>query len=351
MDRPDEVGRALEFIAHGYGDFDQIALAVFRRQFEAVAPYRRLCEARGIHPDGVSTWHQIPFVPTAAFKEHSMNGYDSCEREFLTSGTRIRRRGKHAFPSLDLYRASWPEPFSQYVLQGRRDLPILSLAADEAVAPESSLSFMISGAMEQFGAPGSGHFMSPQGGDWKSLNRCLRQLCDEDQPLLLAGTVFAFIHWLDSLAAQDVSFTLPEGTRIMDTGGFKGRSREMSREELLELYTRRLGVPDRQVVAEYGMTELSSQFYEAEPDVRRGVFTGPPWVKTMVLDPHTLAPVDSNLPGLLAHFDLANAWTVSAVLTEDLGAMERSGFRLLGRAPGSELRGCSLVVDELMGTE
>jgi hypothetical protein len=142
---------------------------------------------------------------------------------------------------------------------------------------------------------------------------------------------------------------------VMDTGGFKGRSREVSREELLHLYQDVLGVPPCRVVGEYGMTEMSSQFYEATlceslagKAAAERIYEGPPWVRTRVLDPDTLEPVPAGRRGLLAHLDLANAWTVSSLVTEDLGQAAGTGFRILGRARDAELRGCSLATEELL---
>ena len=117
---------------------------------------------------------------------------------------------------------------------------------------------------------------------------------------------------------------------------------------MLDYYQKRLGIPPLRVVGEYGMTELSSQFYETRLSESERYFVGSPWVRTRALDPETLLPLPFGKRGLLAHWDLANAWTVIAVLTEDVGIVHEDGFELLGRAPGSELRGCSLVTEELL---
>jgi hypothetical protein len=172
-------------------------------------------------------------------------------------------------------------------------------------------------------------------------------------PVLLLGTAFAFVHWLDRSA--DRAFTpLPEGSRIMETGGFKGRSRSVGRGELYRTLSERLGVARQRIVNEYGMTELLSQFYEpvlreggpADPEARRHV--GPPWVRTRVLDPVDLSPLPLGEPGLLCHLDLANLDSVAAILTEDAGVEVDGGFRVLGRMAGAEPRGCSLTMEALL---
>jgi hypothetical protein len=138
----------------------------------------------------------------------------------------------------------------------------------------------------------------------------------------------------------------------METGGFKGRSRELTRDELHGAITMRLGVPRARIVNQYGMCELGSQFYEAS--LRTGVATDvkvvPPWVRTRVVDPATLRDVAKGGTGVLVHYDLANTGSVLAIMTSDLGVIVDGGFRVLGRLSGAEARGCSLAADALLST-
>lgn len=140
----------------------------------------------------------------------------------------------------------------------------------------------------------------------------------------------------------------------METGGFKGRSRSVPRGELYDGLSERLGVPPGAIVNEYGMTELLSQFYEpvlsgdCPADPQRRYHVGPSWVRTRILHPETLDDVPQGGEGLLCHVDLANLRSVMAVLTSDVGVRTGKGFRVLGRAPGAEPRGCSLVMEELL---
>jgi hypothetical protein len=140
----------------------------------------------------------------------------------------------------------------------------------------------------------------------------------------------------------------------MDTGGYKGRSREVDEESMRTLYDEHLGIPADHCVNEYGMTEMCSQFYDSSlRDATRGRDRArhklvPPWVRTRVVDPETLKPVPAGETGLLQHFDLANAGSVMAIQTEDLGVAVEDGFRLLGRAPGATPRGCSIAMDILL---
>ena len=168
----------------------------------------------------------------------------------------------------------------------------------------------------------------------------------------MVGTAFAFVHLLDALAADGSRFRLPDGSRVMETGGFKGRSRTVPREELYAAIDGRLGIPPDRIVNEYGMTELLSQFYEPVLTGGARLHRPPPWVRTRVLDPATLEPLPPGREGLLCHFDLANLDSVCCLLTEDLGVeppeAEGNGFRVQGRSSGAEPRGCSLAMDDLM---
>ena len=166
------------------------------------------------------------------------------------------------------------------------------------------------------------------------------------------GTTFALVHWTDALRESGTRFRLPAGSRLMDTGGFKGRSREVTRAELYGTVGELLGIPAAWCVNEYGMTEMSSQFYDGvagsalAPSQRLHV--GPAWVRTQATDPETLKPLPHGETGVLRHVDLANLHSVAAIQTADLGITSPQGFRVLGRAQGAEARGCSLAMDDLL---
>jgi hypothetical protein len=351
--------------------FRDLALDVFRWQCAANPVYQRFAEGRRATPDSVSRWEDIPAVPVRAFKRLPLVSGDPAdvERVFRTSGTTERHRGEHWIPRLDLYRASLLPAFRAHLLPDGAALRFISLVPSPHVQPDSSLSTMVGEVMEAFGAARSGWFVrsgpsSEEGHalDVAGLEVALRAAEEERQPVLLLGTAFAFVHWLDALATPDGGrpfFRLPAGSRVLETGGFKGRARVMPRDELYAALERRLGVSPEWMVNEYGMTELLSQYYE--PTLGQKLGSGslsealgsrrlvpPPWLRFQVLDPTTLAPVPDGETGVLAHYDLANAGSVMAVLTEDFGYRDERGLKLLGRAPGAEPRGCSLAMDELL---
>lgn len=341
----------LEFMAdpgaHSFGD---LALRVFGWQVERNAAYRSLVSARGIDPRAVSCWEEIPAVSTVAFKSLSLC-CGSARITFRTSGTTrgAGRRGEHHLCDPTLYQASLRRQFLRYVLPDRDRIRFLVLAQPPEQCPDSSLGFMLADIVERHGAAGSGFHLGPAGLEMAGLLEALSRAEAGDEPVALLGTAFAFVHLLDHLAAGEMAFRLPAGSRIMDTGGFKGRSREISRAALLAGYQARLGIPPTRVVNEYGMTEMASQFYDAsllggDPEIKRG----PHWVRTRVIDPESGADAPAGQAGLLCHLDLANLDSVACVETEDLGFLRGGGFVLLGRAAGAEPRGCSLAVEEMI---
>jgi hypothetical protein len=330
--------------------FDELALAAFAWQLEHVEPYRRLCRRRGTTPETVRDWRQVPPVPTAAFKTMTLAAAPAVEI-FRSSGTTAEERSEHHQPFPDLYRqvidASFP-PFCLPFQAAGTKLPILSLIPSREQIPDSSLSFMADHILSRWGSGESATAFGPRGVEATKARSWAAARQREGRPLLLLATAFALASWLEALERLGLRFRLPPGTALFETGGFKGRTAELSRPGLLARVQTWLGVPPEFVVREYGMTELTSQCYTrallgGDPDL----FVAPHWVRVRVLDPETLEEAPAGSPGLLAVFDLANLGSAVHLLTEDLGVAEGEGFRLLGRAAGAELRGCSLVVEEL----
>ena len=316
--------------------------------------FARFCEARGVKPGSWTSWRDLPPVPARAFRERGLVSRGPAEAVFRTSGTTggTAERGEHRVPDLSLYHASLLPNFEAHLLPDGARPPMISLIPSPREVPDSSLSHMI-GVVEDELAPETGYFVDRDGRlDERRLRRALREAEGTRDPALVVGTAFAFVHLLDSLAADGTRFRLPAGSRVMETGGFKGRTRTVPREELYEAIHGRLGVPPRRIVNEYGMTELLSQFYEPVLAGGARLHVPPPWVRTRVLDPATLETLPPGREGLLCHFDLANLGSVCCLLTEDVGVepaeAEGHGFRVLGRNPGAEPRGCSLAMDDLM---
>ena len=343
--------------------FDSWARRVFAYQFETNPIYAAYACKRGATPYTVVGWSEIPWVPASAFRAVQLVSGDSSrvQRVFRTSGTTgAGRRGEHHVLDLELYKDSLIPNMRRHLYSDASDgdgptLPLLALTPAPAHVSESSLSFMLGAALDELSGGEGGFFVTKDGLiDTVGLSDALEQTTARGTPILLAGTAFAFVHWLEWLQEQNGGFDLPPGSLIMETGGFKGRSRVLERTEFYGSLSEAHGVPFEAIVNEYGMTELLSQFYDslgvATSDVtleaRRHV--PPPWVRTRVLDPNTLSALPIGEPGLLCHYDLANAGSVMAVLTEDLGVAVDDGFRVLDRAQGAEPRGCSLAMDDLL---
>jgi hypothetical protein len=335
--------------------FNALALRAFTHQMDSNATYRAFCEARDVRPAGIGRWEDVPAVPTTAFKRLDLVSSDGrpVEAVFRTSGTTggYGARGRHLVPSLALYRASLLPNFRAALLPGGERLPLLSLVPSPAEAPDSSLSSMVGTAGHEL-CDGVRWLVDGDGRlDLAGFVESAAALEAEGRPALLTGTAYAFVHLLDGLTLRGEKAPLPEGTRIMETGGFKGRSRVLGRDALYRAVEELLGVPTHRVVNEYGMTELLSQLYE--PVLREGPsaerrHVPPPWLRARALDPGTLEPLPPGEVGLLAFFDLANLGSVCHVLTEDLGSVAPDGMRLQGRVEGAEPRGCSRAMEELM---
>jgi hypothetical protein len=335
--------------------FDALARALFAFQFERCAPYRRFCETSGRTPADVRRWHDIPAVATGAFKELALTSFprERAVHVFHTSGTETLSRGALLLDTLDVYEASLRAAFTRGVLPDlaageRIRFHVLAPSAREAA--DSSLSHMFDTMIREAGAEGSGHWIAAGVLD---VEQALRELgaAAGGEPVAICGTAFAFVHLLEELERRKLRFALPRAARVMETGGFKGRSRVVARDELYAWIGDRLGVTPERIVNQYGMTELGSQFYDSvlcKPATpRRKV--APPWTRVRILDPIGGEEVACGELGRIAVLDLANTGSVCALETADLGRATDDGFEVIGRDPGTEERGCSIGADALLG--
>jgi hypothetical protein len=378
--------------------FDALALELFALQFNYNAAYRKICEARGLAPGVVEHWTRIPAVPTSAFKELELTCLAPAERTavFHSSGTTEQKPSRHFHnaESLAVYEASLWVWFEKRFLRSADSLsassekrgqavraPLVMLTPSPMQAPHSSLVHMFETVRQKLGGasvPALSSRRSRWGGeggsraefpgsiaadgswvlDFDAALKALRESCANGKPLIMLGTAFSFVHLLDFLAEQDLRFQLPAGSQVMETGGYKNRSRSLPKAELHQLITERLGVPPSHIICEYGMSELSSQAYDGRAALLRGqdwgraaarpcrVFLFPPWVRVQIVSPETGREVAEGETGLIRVFDLANVFSVMAIQTEDLGIRRAEHFELIGRATLAESRGCSLMAAE-----
>ncbi len=453
-------------------EFSALALELFRLQSKPVAPLQSLCRARGVSPETIHDWRDIPAMPTTAFKELELTCIPPEQRTavFHSSGTTEQRPSRHFHckESLALYEASllaWfercamsrisdtrqsstgstaafspalpgtlsptggerrGEGASGFMERDRvrgfsdalkkstnaRALTILSLTPPATAVPHSSLAHMFDviarrhAAAAEAGRRAAGredaresvssprrlrrptasltHDDTPDASrffgridsegawelDFEALLPSLVNAANASGPVVLMGTAFSFVHLLDRMKSDRIKLQLPPGSLVMETGGYKGRSRVLPKFELHKRIRIRFGVATDQVLCEYGMSELSSQAYDsghrASDACRPGALTGrdrsaqserddfddrpfqfPPWARAVIVSPETGKAAEDGAVGLIRVYDLANVYSVMAVQTSDLAVKRGDRFELIGRFAGAEPRGCSLMtVDE-----
>jgi hypothetical protein len=354
MDYDAIVADLLTFIAAdapGDAAFDRLALQLFAYQFAHNQPFAKFARTRGRTPRTVKSWADIPAVPINAFKTLDLTCCAPADAVavFMTSGTTLGGlRGKSYHPILSVYDASMRRNFAKRFMAGHARMDMGILFPTTAMMPNSSLAHYLNLAVRDFGTPGSGHLIGEAGIDFDRLTAELTRAEATGQPYALLGASFSLVHALDELQRRGFSVRLPEGSRILDTGGFKGQSRELELDEFYDALSRTFGVPRSRCINMYGMTELSTQFYDNGNAVCPSVKSGPHWIRTRVVNPLTGASVPKGEQGVLAHTDLAHFNIVTTILTEDAGIETDDGFLLLGRAAGAEAQGCSMAVDEFL---
>jgi hypothetical protein len=345
-------------VGHPAPDFDALAAELARYQAEHAPGYARLCRARGVDPLAIARADEIPAVPTDAFKLTRVAAFDEAETKvtFRTSGTTVGARGAHALRDPSTYEAASLAFGRRWLARDlARPVPVVMLGPPPSAAPDSSLGHMCAGFVRALGEaapPEETWLVDGEVIDVGAFDMRVAYALARDQPMLVLATSFALVHFLE--AVGDATFALPEGSRVMQTGGYKGKSREVAPEGLRAELARVFAIGSRAIVSEYGMTELSSQFYERtlfEPEARHGVYAEPPWARVIPVDPDSLEPVREGEVGIAKIVDLMNVDSAVAVLTHDRVRRlpGEGGFELLGRAPGAPPRGCSIAIDELLG--
>jgi hypothetical protein len=311
-------------------DFERCALQVFKHQFENNKVYRSFCDLLYIHPSDVKDVSQIPFLPIQFFKTHQvLSTHQSVQETFSSSGTTGTHTSKHLVADLSWYETSYTRAFEHFY-GSVEDYTVLGLLPNYLEREGSSLIYMVNDFIHKSNSPKSGFYLD----NLSELTKTLIALDQKGEKVLLIGVTFAL---LDLIESQ--TFTL-NNTVIMETGGMKGRRKELIREELHEILVAGFGVS--KIHSEYGMTELLSQGYSTGD----GVFDCPPWMKILTRDTEdALTLVGANKTGGLNVIDLANYNSCSFIATQDLGKVNSNGrFEVLGRFDHSDIRGCNLMV-------
>lgn len=322
-------------------------------QTAQVAAYGRLVDSYAKRPGG-----RPPALPTDVFRFERIASYPEAQdaRIFRTSGTTQDSRGAHHFTDLALYDLAARTFARRMLFPDRGRLPLIMLAPHEDELPDSSLSYMLSRFAEWFGE-GDTRWVYREGAlDLEALEGALSDAEKTGEAVALLGTSFAFVHADDALEQSGRRARLPGGSRIMQTGGFKGRSRVVEPAAMRAMLAARYDIPEALIISEYGMTELSSQMYETtlretllENEVGPRRLAIPGWVRATPVDPESLGPVQSDAVGILRIDDAANLDSVSAIQTSDLARRVDGGIEVLGRAEGAVPRGCSIAVDAALG--
>ncbi len=335
--------------------FNALALRVFEHQYAHLNVVQRMADRAGKTPDTVTRWQDIPAVPTVAFKQFDLFTGEESEvaQVFESSGTSGAARSRSLFSGegLELMDRAIAVNASRMLLNDGRKTRILVLAPAPELAPQMIMAWGMERLIEHFGVEGSRFLIGRDGLDTDGLVATLISSAEDDVPITLIGASFGFVHLLDAFGEQGARFYCAPGSRAMDAGGFKGRSREVSRAWLERSVSDRLEIAPDRCVNLLGMTELPSQFYDGvlaagTTENRRKV--NPHWTRTRVLDPTSRRPTVLGERGLLWHLDLTNIERPMVLQTDDLGLVDEHGWDIIGRAAGSDAKGCSLTVEEML---
>ncbi|MGY8971652.1 MAG: LuxE/PaaK family acyltransferase [Flavobacteriales bacterium] len=318
------------FNIQNQSDFKTCALQVFRHQFKNNAIYRSFCDLLYIHSSDVKEVEEIPFLPIQFFKSHAvLSSTQAVKETFTSSGTTGSSVSKHMVTDLSWYTKSYTKGF-EYFYGPIEEYTVLGLLPNYLERDGSSLIYMVDDFIKKSNKPASGFYLN----NLTELSKTLIALDKKGEKVLLIGVTFAL---LDLIERQQFKL---QNTIIMETGGMKGRRKEMIRNELHEILCAGFGVS--KIHSEYGMTELLSQGYSSGD----GVFDCPPWMKILARDTEdALTMVGTNKTGGLNVIDLANYNSCSFIATQDLGKVDNNGrFEVLGRFDHSDIRGCNLMV-------
>jgi hypothetical protein len=335
-----------EHIVTGEGDFNQLALAVFDHQFHQCQPYQRYCLQLNKTPQQIRTWQEIPAVSTEVFREFALttSPISTAKYIFETSGTSQEKKGRHYYHDMTLYDAAIQSSFMASLKLSKETKTIFRILTPSFnEISTSSLFYMFQKVVEWYGDESSHFYFKDNKMDCDQLINDLQEDIKLNRPVVLLGTAFSFVNFCDELIRRNLTLSLPEKSKLLETGGLKGRARVISRDELYHLFSAQLGLHPDHCFAEYGMTELSSQSYSPPSSP---VFQSPHWMPVRIIHPETGEDVAEGESGLVQFFDLANYTAVSAIVTSDLAIKRTHGFELIGRAPLAVLRGCSTAFEE-----
>lgn len=311
-------------------EFEKITLKVFRHQYDNNLVYQNFCNLLKKDKTNVKSIAEIPFLPIQFFKSHDViSSNDPVQITFTSSGTTGMNTSRHLVTDLSYYEESFRLGFSQFY-GNIEDYVVLALLPSYLEREGSSLIYMVEDLIERSNQPESGFYLH----NYDELTEKLITLDHSGQNVILIGVTYAL---LDLIEKQNFQL---KNTIIMETGGMKGKRKEIIREELHDILCKGFGVS--KIHSEYGMTELLSQAYS----LGDGVFECPPWMEILIRDTEdALSYVSEGKTGGINVIDLANFNSCSFIATQDLGKKNPNhSFEVLGRFDNSDIRGCNLMV-------
>ncbi|HEK20075.1 MULTISPECIES: acyl transferase [unclassified Mucilaginibacter] len=323
-------GKQQVFSISNEEQFLAAALQVFRYQAENNIVYKQFVDGLGVDVAAVTSIEQIPFLPVEFFKAHSVvSGSEPPQITFTSSGTTGMVTSSHYVNDVSWYEESFRRAFELFY-GDIKSYTVLALLPAYLEREGSSLIYMAQDMINQSGNPDSGFYLY----NHQDLYQTLLKQQAEAKPTLLIGVTFALLDFIDTY-----QLNYPE-LIVMETGGMKGRRKEMIREELHAALCTGFGV--QHIHSEYGMTELLSQAYSKG----EGIFNCPPWMRIITRDTNDpLSLVETGKTGGVNIIDLANIYSCSFIATQDLGKVHADGsFEILGRFDNSDIRGCNLLV-------
>ena len=311
-------------------DFTKTALQVFKHQFKNNRVYRSFCDLLYKHPSDINTVQEIPFLPIQFFKSRKvLSSLGEVDEIFTSSGTTGSITSKHFVTDINVYKKSYLNGFAHFY-GNIEEYVVLALLPNYLERRGSSLVFMVDDLIKKTKHPESGFYLD----NLDELATKLITLDKKGQKVLLIGVSFALLDLIEKHKFQ------LKKTVVMETGGMKGRRKELVREELHQLLQNGFGID--KIHSEYGMTELLSQGYSNG----NGVFETPPWMKIFTRDTEDALTVQKvGKTGGINVIDLANYNSCSFIATQDLGKVHENGtFEIIGRFDNSDIRGCNLMV-------
>ncbi|WP_372794292.1 acyl transferase [Lutibacter sp.] len=318
------------FDIHKNTDFEKITLEIFKFQAKNCTVYNEFLNLLKVDIKSVKSVYQIPFLPIQFFKSRQIiSSKKPVQRIFLSSGTTGNTQSRHHITDLTIYEKSFTIGFENFY-GNIEDYTVLALLPSYLERDGSSLIYMVNDFIEKSNKPKSGFYLN----NLDELSKILIELDKKNEKVLLIGVSFALLDLVETF-----NFKL-KNTIIMETGGMKGRRKELIREELHQVLCKGFGV--EKIHSEYGMTELLSQAYSKG----NGIFECPPWMKVLTRDTEdALTILPEGKSGGINVIDLVNINSCSFIATQDLGKTYKNGtFEVLGRFDDSDIRGCNLMV-------